>query len=61
MPLFRAKLYPPAFLDLFIWAYERSIQEYRVIRQQLADLRALIVDELRRLHEGVLARYGLRP
>jgi hypothetical protein len=28
---------------------------------ELADLRALIVDELRRLHEGVLARYGLRP
>lgn len=24
-------------------------------------LRALILDELRRLHEGVLARYGLRP
>ncbi len=24
-------------------------------------LRELIVDELRRLHEGVLARYGLRP
>lgn len=26
-----------------------------------ADLRALLVDELRRLHEGTLARYGLRP
>jgi len=25
------------------------------------NVRALIVDELRRLHEGVLARYGLRP
>lgn len=24
-------------------------------------LRALNLDELRRLHEGVLARYGLRP
>lgn len=24
-------------------------------------LRALILDELRRLHEGMLARYGLRP
>ncbi len=24
-------------------------------------LQALIVDELRRLHEGVLARYSLRP
>lgn len=93
--------------DLFIWAYERSTQEYTAIRQTLAEpdplrlmyrtlikdtvravvlqpdadaqnvldaalptdleaadqqaLRALILDELRRLHEGVLARYGLRP
>lgn len=93
--------------DLFIWAYERSAQEYVAIRQQLAEpdplrlthrslikdcvravvrqpnsdaqtvldsalppdlpeaerqaLRALILDELRCLHEGVLARYGLRP
>ena len=97
--------------DLFIWAYERSTQEYVAIRQTLAEpdplrlahrnlikdtvravvlqpqddaqtvldaalsaalpadvpeterqaLRALILDELRRLHEGVLARYGLRP
>lgn len=92
--------------DLLIWAYERSTQEYTVIRQTLAEpdplrlthrtlikdavravvlqpdadaqtvldgalpadlaladgqaLRALILDELRRLHEGVLARYGLR-
>ncbi len=27
-------------------------------RQEVA---ALIIEELRRLHEGVLARYGLRP
>ena len=26
-----------------------------------AEVKALILDELRRLHEGVLARYGLRP
>ncbi len=25
------------------------------------ELQALVVQELRRLHEGVLARYGLRP
>ncbi|GAB3630392.1 hypothetical protein PTE30175_04424 [Pandoraea terrae] len=25
------------------------------------DVRGLVIDELRRLHEGVLARYGLRP
>jgi hypothetical protein len=25
------------------------------------DVKALVVEELRRLHEGVLARYGLRP
>jgi hypothetical protein len=93
--------------DLFVWAYERSAQEYLVIRQELAepdpirlawrdlikrtirdvvlqpesdpldvichsvtnevpddeqaDVQAVIIDELRRLHEGVLARYRLRP
>jgi hypothetical protein len=25
------------------------------------NVQALLVEELRRLHEGVLARYGLRP
>jgi len=93
--------------DLYVWAYERSTQEYLAIKQDLAepdplrltwrdfikqtirevvsnpesdpfsliqalikneipateqaDLQALVIDELRRLHEGVLARYGLRP
>lgn len=93
--------------DLFVWAYERSTQEYLAIRQSLAEpdplrlawrtlikqtihqvvsqassdplpqiqqavraqvapadqasVQALIIEELRRLHEGVLARYGLRP
>jgi fido (protein-threonine AMPylation protein) len=92
--------------DLYMWAYERSTQEYQAIRQDLAepdplrlayremikhtvrevvqqpqtdplqvieralkpipfseraDLHALLVQELQRLHEGVLARYGLRP
>lgn len=93
--------------DLFVWAYERSAQEYLVIRQELAEpdplrlawrgliketvrqvvlqpeqnplqvieaavrakvpqaqqsaVQATLVEELRRLHEGVLARYGLRP
>lgn len=93
--------------DLYVWAYERSSQEYLTIRQELAQpdplrlswrelikktihevvlnpqeesiqiieqavaksvsaneqtaVTALIVEELRRLHEGVLARYGLRP
>ena len=93
--------------DLYIWAYERSTQEYLVIKQDLvepdplrlawrdfikqtireiithpeleplsciqravaervhegeqAGVQALTVEELRRLHEGVLARYGLRP
>lgn len=93
--------------DLFVWAYERSTQEYIAIRQTLAEpdplrlawrqlikdtvhgvvtrpgadavglveqavaihvpeperaaVQALILDELRRLHEGVLARYRLRP
>jgi Fic family protein len=93
--------------DLYVWAYERSTQEYLAIKQNLvepdprrlawrdlikqtirdivlhpeleplaciaravteqvptpeqSDVRALVVEELRRLHEGVLARYGLRP
>ena len=96
--------------DLYVWAYERSTQEYLAIKQDLAepdpdpdptrlayrelirqtirdlvhhpeadtlaaiahaveqvpltdhdDVQALVVQELSRLHEGVLARYGLRP
>jgi hypothetical protein len=93
--------------DLYVWAYERSTQEYLAIKQDLAepdplrlawrdlikqtirdvvkhveleplfciqqalaervpederaDVQALMIEELRRLHEGVLARYGLRP
>jgi len=93
--------------DLYVWAYERSTQEYLTIKQDLAEpdplrlawrdlikhtirevithpendallsihrsvvervpeqerpeVQALIVEELRRLHDGVLARYGLRP
>jgi hypothetical protein len=92
--------------DLYVWAYERSTQEYQAIQQNLAepdplrlsyrdlikqtvrdvvqqpqadplqlierslsavpqadraDVHALLVQELQRLHEGVLARYGLRP
>jgi Fic family protein len=92
--------------DLYVWAYERSTQEYQAIQQDLSepdpirlayrdlikqtvrdvvqrsqadplqviehalkpvpqvdrgDVHALLVQELQRLHEGVLARYGLRP
>lgn len=93
--------------DLYVWAYERSTQEYLAIKRDLVepdplrlawrdfikqtlreaithpehdplscieqsvarhvpegeqqDVQSLIVQELRRLHEGVLARYGLRP
>jgi fido (protein-threonine AMPylation protein) len=92
--------------DLFVWAYERSTQEYISVKQELpqpdqlrlqyrdiikqivhdvvmhpeqdsmrliqnnvkknvdaanqANIQALIIEELRRLHEGVLARYHLR-
>lgn len=92
--------------DLYVWAYERSTQEYLAIKQNLVEpdplrlvwrdfikqtirnliahpeldplssiqqsvakqvpeqerpaVQALTVEELRRLHEGVLARYGLR-
>lgn len=93
--------------DLYVWAYQRSAQEYLAIKQELAEpdplrlawrdlikqtihavvsqpdadpltliqqavrqyvpdveqsnVQALMVQELGRLHEGVLARYGLRP
>lgn len=93
--------------DLYLWAYERSTQEYIAITQELAEpdplrlawrdfikttirnvitqphedslgliqravddhipdqeqpaVQALVIEELRRIHEGVLARYGLRP
>src|SRR5471032_286425 len=93
--------------DLYVWAYERSTQEYLAIKQDLAEpdplrlawrdlirhairsviqhpeldpltviqqvvsdsvpeperpsVKALLIEELRRLHEGMLARYGLRP
>jgi hypothetical protein len=93
--------------DVFVWAYERSTQEYLAIKQNLVEpdplrlryrdfirvliphiiqhpeqdtldsiqlaisqqieptdqeaVTALVIDELRRLHEGVLARYRLRP
>jgi Fic family protein len=92
--------------DLYLWAYERSTQEYQTIRKELAqpdptrlayrdlikqtvrdivrqpqadvmqcidqavqalpapehdNVHALVVQELQRLHEGTLARYGLRP
>ncbi len=92
--------------DLFVWAYERSTQEYIAIKQDLAEpdplrlryrniikqiiydtvthpeqealtiiqesvnknvdvanrenVQALAIEELQRLHEGVLARYNLR-
>lgn len=93
--------------DLYVWAYERSVQEYMALKRNLVEpdplrlawrgvikqsvrevvrkperapldviaeslslyalgadrdsVEALVVEELRRLHEGVLARYGLRP
>ena len=39
---------------------QRSVAEHVPEGEQLA-VQALIVEELRRVHEGVLARYGLRP
>ena len=94
--------------DLYLWAYERSTQEYLAIQQHIAEpdpfrlqyrdlikstmktivqspqvppleiiqqclsntsliekeqqeIESLIIEELRRLHEGVLSRYGLKP
>jgi hypothetical protein len=93
--------------DVFVWAYERSTQEFlslkrdlvqpdparlrhrmlvkelvrelvrrpevdtftllqrlaveRVTAEERQTVQSLVIDELRRIHEGVLARYGLRP
>jgi fido (protein-threonine AMPylation protein) len=93
--------------DLYVWAYERSTQEYLALKQEMNEpdplrlqyrnliknmvfsvitspesdpmelieqlvaneaegaefdtVKALVIEEIRRLHEGVLARYGLRP
>ena len=33
----------------------------QIPEEQQSAVQALIVEELRRMHEGVLARYGLRP
>lgn len=33
----------------------------RIPKSEQSEVQALIIDELRRLHEGVLARCGLRP
>ena len=38
----------------------RGVAE-RVIEADRTNVEALIIEELRRLHEGVFARYGLRP
>lgn len=97
--------------DMYVWAYERSTQEYQTVKQQLVEpdplrlvhrdlikkaicevvtqaqadplviiknrlqtslnnheiqetdfknIEALIIQELRRLHEGMLSRYGLK-
>jgi hypothetical protein len=37
------------------------LQEHGIPEEKHVDVLALTLEELRRLHEGVLARYGLRP
>ena len=37
------------------------VEKVSVSAAQQAEVRALILNELRRLHEGMLVRYGLRP
>jgi hypothetical protein len=39
---------------------QRSVAEH-IPELEQSDVQALLVEELRRLHEGVLARYGVRP
>jgi hypothetical protein len=40
---------------------DQAVEVGAVPLDERADVQALIIEELRRLHEGVLARYGLRP
>ncbi len=39
---------------------QRSVAQH-IPEHEQPDVQALLVEELRRLYEGVLARYGLRP
>jgi hypothetical protein len=39
---------------------QRSVAQHIPAIEQQA-VQALLIEELRRLHEGMLARYGLRP
>jgi hypothetical protein len=39
---------------------QRSVAQ-RIPEHEQPDVQALLVEELRRLHEGLLARYGLLP
>ncbi len=42
-------------------SYIKNCVKQNIAIQEQAEVQALIIQELRRLHEGVLARYGLRP
>ena len=43
------------------YAVIRQAVKAQIPESEQKDLQALVIEELRRLHEGVLARYGLRP
>ena len=75
LPLFRANLCPLAWRDFIkqtihdvvtnteldpLTTIQETVVEH-IPESERSELQALIVEELRRLHEGVLARYGLRP
>lgn len=54
-----ARTYLSISNNLFVCIQEAVKLQVTVAEQ--SDVQALVVEELRRLHEGVLARYGLRP
>lgn len=43
------------------YAVIQQVVKAQIPVSERKDLQALVIEELRRLHEGVLARYGLRP
>ena len=47
--------------DLFVWAYERSTNEYIAVRKSLAKPDPLRLRYRMELHEGIIARYRIRP
>jgi hypothetical protein len=52
--------------DVFVWAYERSCQQYVAVKQNLVPpdkdhFIKLVLEEFNTLHPGSAVRFGIRP